>query len=59
MTALDQDRRADPADNLKPAKDKSTGRIDGLVALAMALGVAASQAAEESIDAFIYEPLSL
>jgi phage terminase large subunit-like protein len=28
----------DPADNLKPAKDKSTDRIDGIVALIMALG---------------------
>jgi phage terminase large subunit-like protein len=28
----------DPAGNLKPAKDKSTERIDGIVALIMALG---------------------
>ena len=28
----------DPAGNLKPAKDKSTDRIDGIVALIMALG---------------------
>ena len=28
----------DPAGNLKPAKDKSTGRIDGIVAECMALG---------------------
>jgi phage terminase large subunit-like protein len=28
----------DPAGNLKPAKDKSTERIDGLVALIMAIG---------------------
>ena len=28
----------DPAGNLKPAKDKSTGRIDGIVALIMAIG---------------------
>lgn len=31
----------DPAGNIKPAKDKSTGRIDGIVATIMALGVAA------------------
>jgi len=31
----------DPADNLKPAKDKSSDRIDGIVALIMALGRAA------------------
>jgi hypothetical protein len=28
----------DPAGNLKPAKDKSTERIDGIVALIMAIG---------------------
>jgi phage terminase large subunit-like protein len=28
----------DPASNLKPAKDKSTERIDGIVALIMAIG---------------------
>jgi hypothetical protein len=28
----------DPAGNLKPAKDKSTERIDGIVALMMAIG---------------------
>jgi len=28
----------DPAGNLKPAKDKSTERIDGIVALIMATG---------------------
>ncbi len=30
----------DAADNLKPAKNKSTERIDGIVAMAMALGIA-------------------
>jgi phage terminase large subunit-like protein len=29
---------ADPAGNLKPAKDKSTERIDGIVATIMAIG---------------------
>jgi len=28
----------DPAGNLRPAKDKSTERIDGIVALIMAIG---------------------
>ena len=28
----------DPAGNLKPAKDKSTERIDGIVATIMAIG---------------------
>jgi phage terminase large subunit-like protein len=30
----------DPAGNLKPAKDKSTERIDGIVAAIMAIGCA-------------------
>jgi len=30
--------KSDPAGNIKPAKDKSTGRIDGIVALIMAIG---------------------
>ena len=34
----------DAAGNLKPAKDKSTDRIDGIVALIMALGRASLQA---------------
>jgi phage terminase large subunit-like protein len=33
----------DDAGNRKPSKRKSTGRIDGLVALAMAVGVAPLQ----------------
>jgi phage terminase large subunit-like protein len=32
-----------PAGNLKPAKDKSTERIDGIVATIMAIGRAAVQ----------------
>jgi phage terminase large subunit-like protein len=35
--------RQDPAGNLKPDKAKSTGRIDGIVALIMALGRAIVQ----------------
>jgi phage terminase large subunit-like protein len=31
-------RREDRAGNLKPAKDKSTERIDGIVATIMAIG---------------------
>jgi hypothetical protein len=31
-------RRPGPAGNLKPAKDKSTERIDGIVATIMAIG---------------------
>lgn len=29
----------DPADNIKPVKDKSTGRIDGIVATLIAIGI--------------------
>lgn len=32
---------SDPSGNRKPTKDRSTGRIDGLVALSMAVGIAA------------------
>jgi hypothetical protein len=46
VPAVDQDavvqhqlrRRGPAAGNLKPAKDKSTERIDGIVALIMAIG---------------------
>jgi phage terminase large subunit-like protein len=36
--------QTDPAGNIKPAKDKSSQRIDGIVALCMALGIAAKDA---------------
>jgi phage terminase large subunit-like protein len=39
----------DPAGNLKPAKDKSTERIDGIVALIMAIGRA--MVAKEQVPA--------
>ncbi|MGE8143061.1 terminase large subunit [Novosphingobium sp. NPDC080210] len=41
----------DPANNRKLAKDKATGRIDGMVALAMACGVEAT-----SKEAPVYSP---
>lgn len=37
----------DPAGNIKPAKDKSSDRIDGIVALVMAIGRAIAQEVEE------------
>jgi phage terminase large subunit-like protein len=40
MCAANAVVKADPAGNRKLAKDKSAGRIDGMVALAMAVGVA-------------------
>lgn len=52
----------DPAGNRKLNKAKATGRIDGAVALAMAMGIAArAAAAEESgdLDGFVNAPLVL
>ena len=50
----------DPAGNRKLDKHKATGRIDGMVALTMAIA-AIGQGEEESIDidAFLYDPLIL
>ena len=39
--------QTDPAGNLKPAKDKSSQRIDGIVAWLMALGIAARDRGRE------------
>jgi phage terminase large subunit-like protein len=39
MCAVNSVSVSDPAGNRKLAKNKSTGRIDGMVALAMAVGV--------------------
>ena len=41
---------ADPANNRKFEKAKSTGRIDGVVALAMAMGIASRETVEEPAD---------
>ena len=43
----------DDAGNRKPSKRKSVGRIDGLVALAMAIGVAPLQVKPVDIEALI------
>ena len=40
----------DPAENRKLAKDKSTGRIDGMVALAMAMSVAGAAPAAVEVE---------
>ncbi|RWF70249.1 MAG: terminase large subunit, partial [Mesorhizobium sp.] len=40
----------DAADNIKPAKNKSTERIDGIVAAVMAIGIAAKDKGENVID---------
>jgi phage terminase large subunit-like protein len=47
----------DPADNIKPAKNKSTERIDGIVATIMAIGIAI--AGGDFIGRSIYEERGL
>lgn len=47
----------DPAGNRKFAKNKSTGRIDGMVALAMAVGSMPSEVEEGDLDGFISAPI--
>lgn len=49
MCAANAVVQTDPAGNRKLAKDKSSGRIDGMVALAMARGVAGADA-EQATD---------
>jgi phage terminase large subunit-like protein len=48
----------DPAGNRKLDKSKANGRIDGMVALAMAFGVSSADA-EEDITGFLESPLVL
>jgi hypothetical protein len=43
----------DDAGNRKPSKRKSSGRIDGLVALTMAIGVAPLQPKSIDVEALI------
>ena len=47
MCAANAVVQQDPAGNRKLAKDKSNGRIDGMVALAMAIAAATGEAVEE------------
>lgn len=49
---------SDSAENRKLAKDKSTGRIDLMVAAVMGAGVALSSVKEESLDDFLQNPIS-
>jgi len=50
----------DPAGNRKFNKAKATGRIDGMVALAMAVSVMSGEEVDNmDIDAFISDPLVL
>lgn len=49
----------DPAENRKLDKAKSTGRIDGIVALAMAMGRAmATNLSPQNLDDFIFSPIT-
>lgn len=47
----------DPAGNRKLDKSKATGRIDGMVALAMAIGVTVNDLEVHDIDDFINSPI--
>ena len=53
MCAANAVAQQDPSGNRKLAKDKSSGRIDGMVALAMAVGVMSKY--EENDDTSIYQ----
>jgi len=46
---------SDSADNIKPCKKKSTGRIDGIVGLIMAIGLAITQPEKVDMNALILE----
>lgn len=48
MCAANAQTVSDPAGNRKFTKQKTTGRIDGMVALAMAVGVMPTEAAEQT-----------
>lgn len=48
---------SDPAGNRKVAKDKATGRVDGIVAAVMATGRTLQADAEEDISAFLRSPV--
>jgi phage terminase large subunit-like protein len=56
MCAANSVTISDPAGNRKFVKGKTTGRIDGMVALAMALGVM-PQSESTNIDEFLNNPL--
>ena len=56
MCAANAQTVSDPAGNRKFTKQKTTGRIDGMVALAMAVGVM-PQDAESGIDDFLNNPI--
>jgi phage terminase large subunit-like protein len=53
MCAANSVIEQDGAENRKLSKKRSTGRIDGMIALAMALGVAPLQPAKIDVEALI------
>lgn len=57
MCAANAKVLTDSTGNRKFDKFKSNGRIDGMVALAQAVSVAAVDAPEQSIDEFIFNPI--
>jgi phage terminase large subunit-like protein len=59
MCAANSTVVTDPAENRKFVKAKKTGRIDGMVALAMAAGVLPSAPKEQNLSDFLNNPLML
>lgn len=57
MCAANATTVSDPAGNRKFTKQKATGRIDGMVALSMAVGVMPNQAEQEDISGFLSNPI--
>ena len=57
MCAANSITISDPAGNRKFVKSKTTGRIDGMVALAMAIGVLNESTTDININDFIFEPI--
>ena len=58
MCAANATVQTDPAENRKFIKGKATGRIDGMVALAMSIGVMPSAASDEgSFDDWLRNPI--
>ena len=58
MCAANAVTTKDPAGSRKLDKSKATGRIDGMVALAMAIGRAQVPGATMNIDDFLNDPVT-
>ena len=59
MCAANATTISDPAGNRKFVKTKASGRIDGMVALAMAIGVMPQSTEEGDFDDYLYNPVTL